>query len=164
MAGDGRNNPVPQPNHWVGDPEATDAMAFLNAQFPVGSAGTSFVYAFGGWSAPRRPGPRLLPPRPAGAELAADLPARLPAHDPDRRHRRRGHPRRARRDGGLVLGPVRDLRREQHGLQHRGQLNTSLGPNVPPNHSEFYAGSIAADQLVANADVSRRSTWASRAR
>ena len=39
-----------QPNHWVGDSEARDVLAFLNAQFPIGAAGTSFAYAFGGWS------------------------------------------------------------------------------------------------------------------
>ena len=34
-------------------------------------------------------------------------------------------------------------------------LNTSLGPTVPPNQTEFYAGGLAFNQLVANADVSR---------
>jgi iron complex outermembrane receptor protein len=48
QAGDAGNNPVPQPNHWVGDPETKDYLAFLNAQLPAGTS--SFVYAFGGWS------------------------------------------------------------------------------------------------------------------
>ena len=35
-------------------------------------------------------------------------------------------------------------------------LNTSLGPSIPPNQLEFYAGTIAANQFVANADLSRQ--------
>ncbi len=34
-------------------------------------------------------------------------------------------------------------------------LNVSLGPGVPPNKTEFDAGTLALDQFVANADVSR---------
>ncbi len=35
-------------------------------------------------------------------------------------------------------------------------LNTSLGPSIPPNQLEFYAGTIKANQFVANADLSRQ--------
>ena len=35
-------------------------------------------------------------------------------------------------------------------------LNVSLGPSIPPNQDEFFAGTIAADQFVANADLSRQ--------
>ena len=34
-------------------------------------------------------------------------------------------------------------------------LNTSLGPNIPPNQTEFYAGSLENSQFVANLDVTR---------
>jgi iron complex outermembrane receptor protein len=34
-------------------------------------------------------------------------------------------------------------------------LNTSLGPNVPPNQTAFYAGSLVFNQLLANVDVRR---------
>ena len=31
----------------------------------------------------------------------------------------------------------------------------SLGPTMPPNHTDFYSGALAFDQLVVNADLSR---------
>jgi iron complex outermembrane receptor protein len=34
-------------------------------------------------------------------------------------------------------------------------LNVSLGPTIPPNHTDFYSGALAFDQFVANVDVSR---------
>ena len=35
-------------------------------------------------------------------------------------------------------------------------LNVSLGPAIPPNHTDFYSGAVAFNQFVANADASRR--------
>jgi iron complex outermembrane receptor protein len=35
-------------------------------------------------------------------------------------------------------------------------LNASLGPQIPPNKTEFYAGSFVADAFLANLDVSRK--------
>src|SRR5262249_17155737 len=37
----------------------------------------------------------------------------------------------------------------------RNSLNVSLGPNIPPNQTSFYAGSLADRQYTANVDVSR---------
>lgn len=45
-----KNNPVPQPNHHWGDGLAKDALGFLNARFPLNAAGSSELYAFGGYS------------------------------------------------------------------------------------------------------------------
>jgi iron complex outermembrane receptor protein len=45
-----KNNPVPQPNHHWGDGLAKDALAFVNARFPLNPAGSSELYAFGGYS------------------------------------------------------------------------------------------------------------------
>ncbi|MGH7562217.1 MAG: TonB-dependent receptor [Gemmatimonadales bacterium] len=45
-----KNNPVPQPNHHWGDGLAKDALGFVNARFPLNPAGTSELYAFGGYS------------------------------------------------------------------------------------------------------------------
>ena len=39
-------------------------------------------------------------------------------------------------------------------------LNASLGPRIPPNQTEFYAGSFVFDQWVANVDVTRPVRWA----
>ena len=45
-----KNNPVPQPNHHWGDGLAKDALGFVNARFPLNPAGSSELYAFGGYS------------------------------------------------------------------------------------------------------------------
>ena len=48
-AGDAGKNAVPQPSHWVGDPETTDYLT-LRQRAVARWATTSFVYAFGGYS------------------------------------------------------------------------------------------------------------------
>jgi iron complex outermembrane recepter protein len=45
-----KNNPVPQPNHHWGDGLERDALAWGNFRMPVNEAGSSEVYAFGGYS------------------------------------------------------------------------------------------------------------------
>ena len=45
-----KNNPVPQPNHHWGDGLAKDALGFVNAHFPLNPAGSSELYAFGGYT------------------------------------------------------------------------------------------------------------------
>jgi iron complex outermembrane receptor protein len=45
-----KNNPVEQPNHHWGDGLEKDALTFANFRMPVNTAGTSEVYAFGGYS------------------------------------------------------------------------------------------------------------------
>ena len=45
-----KNNPVPQPNHHWGDGLERDALAWSNFRMPVNEAGSSEVYAFGGYS------------------------------------------------------------------------------------------------------------------
>jgi len=45
-----KNNDVAQPNHHWGDGMSSDALAFLNAKFPLNASGSSELYAFGGYS------------------------------------------------------------------------------------------------------------------
>ena len=45
-----KNNPVPQPNHHWGDGLEKDVLTFANFRMPVNAAGSSEVYAFGGYS------------------------------------------------------------------------------------------------------------------
>jgi len=45
-----KRNPVDQPNHHWGDGEETDIMTFANLRLPLNDAGTTEVYAFGGYS------------------------------------------------------------------------------------------------------------------
>lgn len=45
-----KRNPVEQPNHHWGDGEETDIMTFANLRMPMNDAGTTEIYAFGGFS------------------------------------------------------------------------------------------------------------------
>jgi iron complex outermembrane recepter protein len=45
-----KRNPVDQPNHHWGDGEETDVMTFANLRMPMNDAGTTEIYAFGGFS------------------------------------------------------------------------------------------------------------------
>jgi iron complex outermembrane receptor protein len=155
-AGDRLDNPVAQPNHWVGDPEARDVIGFLNAQFPIGGSGSSFVYAFGGWS--RRDA--LAPGFFRRALEAGTQPAIYPL----------GYLPKIETDTGDAAGTlgVRGVRsdwywdlsatygRNTMGFNIVDTLNVSLGPTIPPNALEFYAGQLAASQFTANADLSRQ--------
>lgn len=154
-SGDGGNNAVEQPNHWVGDPEARDVLAFVNAQFPINKDETSFVYAFGGWSNRDATAPgfyrRALDARNHPSIYPLGF---LPLIDTDVS------------DASASIG-VRGIRSEWYwdlsanfggnsmDFNIRDTLNASLGPNIPPNHTEFYAGTYKARQFVANADLSR---------
>ena len=73
VAGDAGNNAVAQPNTTGATPTRRTCMTFVNASFPLGAAGSDVVYALRRLQPARRLARRLLPPRPAGAELAADL-------------------------------------------------------------------------------------------
>jgi iron complex outermembrane receptor protein len=156
IAGDANNNVVPQPNmHW-GDSEEKDFMTFLNGQVPLNSSETTFAYGFGGWS--RRTGSH-------GGNYRRGIDANnwkqiypigfLPLIEP------------RIIDASGTLG-VRGARGEwfwdlsaQYGHNRldydvANSLNASLGPEVPPNHFDFYAGGLAFNQIVTNLDLSRK--------
>jgi iron complex outermembrane receptor protein len=156
QAGDAGNNAVPQPSHWIGDPEAQDYLTFLNAQIPVGASESTFVYAFGGWSyrdatAPgfyRRPlqvaqtWPQIYP--------LGFLPLiQTPVSDGAGTLGVRGTKSQWYWDASLQYG------RNGMDFNIQNTLNASLGPNIPPNKTEFYAGKYTADQFLANLDFSR---------
>ncbi len=155
-AGDALNNPVPQPNvHW-GDSEEWNLLTSLNALVPLNASGTTSFYAFGGWS--RREGVHGGNYRRAidtGTWPQIYPLGFLPLIEPDNV------------DASGVLG----VRGEKSlwfwdfsaGYGHNrldytitNSLNVSLGPAIPPNKTEFYAGAIAFDQFVANFDLTRQ--------
>ena len=154
-AGDAGNNTVPQPNHWVGDPEARDLMGFLNAQFPIGTTNSSFVDAFGGWSNRDALAPGFYRRGLQAQNWPQIYPLGfLPKIETDVT------------DAAGTLG-VRGIKSDwywdlsaTYGANSMDfnivdTLNTSLGPNVPPNKFEFYAGTYRSTQFVGNADLSR---------
>ena len=154
VPGDAGRNAVAQPNHWVGDPEADDYLTFVNAQLPAGES--TFVYAFGGWSFRDATAPGFYR---RTLQFTQTWPQIYPI----------GFLpliRTSVTDGSGTLG-VRGTKSQWYwdlSLQYgrnamdfniENTLNASLGPAVPPNKTEFYAGTFVADQLLANLDLSR---------
>ena len=156
VAGDGGRNGVTQPNYRWGDADTRDLMTFANAEMPLGQGGTNSLYAFGGVS--RRTASsggffrRSLQPTnwPSIYPLGY-----LPLIEPDIL------------DSSVTMG-TRGVRSKwffdlsaQYGhnsfdFNVSNSLNVSLGPAVPPNQTEFYAGSLVFDQWLGNLDVSRQ--------
>jgi iron complex outermembrane receptor protein len=147
--------PPAQPNHRWGDGDTNDTMVFANGEFPLNAAKNQSVYLFGGVS-------RRLGNSAGFFRLAGD--ARnwkqvypqgfLPLIEPDV-------------VDGSVTGGLRGAARgwaydaslewghNSFDFHVTNSLNASLGPSIPPNQTEFYAGSFAFDQWVSNLDISR---------
>jgi iron complex outermembrane receptor protein len=155
VAGDAGNNTVPQPNHRWGDPDTRDLMTFVNVNVPLDTAQTRFVYAFGGFSRREansagfyrraldvRNWPQIYPLgflpeiQPTVLDISGTGGVR-----------------------GGFRGWAWDVSGE-YGYNNfdftiGNTLNVSLGPTIPPNKTEFDAGSLALGQFVANVDISR---------
>jgi len=153
--GDAGNNAVPQPNHHWGDSDARDIMGFLNANIPINDSGTTSFYGFGGWS--RRDGshggfyrlamndrnwPQIYPLgflpiiEPKVVDYSATAGVR-----------------------GVMSGLFWDVS-AQYGHNRfdfniTNTLNTSLGPTIPPNKTEFYSGSLEFNHFLTNLDLTR---------
>jgi iron complex outermembrane receptor protein len=147
----------PQPNiHW-GDSEEKNGLLFVNFEQPLTAWESAAVYAFGGWS--RRTGshggnyrrridagniPQIYPngflpliePVNVDASLAGGV---------------RGT---AAGTWFWDVSGVYGHNRLDYDVAN--SLNVSLGPAIPPNQTEFYAGAIAFNQLVLNADARRQ--------
>ncbi len=154
-AGDAGNNPVAQPNtHW-GDAYERDLMSLVNLNVPVSEDGKQVVYAFGTWN---------LRHGSAGGNYRRALDSSdwpqiypngfLPLIEP-------------RISDQALNGGVRgelaswfyDLSagygRDKMAFYVRHSLNASLGPNMPPNQTAFYAGTLGNHLYTTNLDLSR---------
>jgi iron complex outermembrane receptor protein len=153
--GDAGNNAIEQPNtHW-GDSYMRDAMLFANFNIPITDDGKQILYAFGGYSV--RHGSHggnyrraidannwrqiyplgflpLIEPRVADRSLTAGA---------------RGELLRWFYDLSAGYG------RNKYEFFVADSLNASLGPNIPPNQTRFYAGALGDEQVTVNLDVSR---------
>ncbi|MCB1035457.1 MAG: TonB-dependent receptor, partial [Acidobacteria bacterium] len=151
----GSVNPVPMPNHHWGDSEASDAMLFLNLAAPLDAAQNTWFYAFGGYS--EREGSH-------GGFYRRALDARnqpdiypdgfLPLIEPSVVDYSLTSGAR-----GTAAGWYWDLS-TQYGYNSfdfniTNSLNTSLGPDIPPNQTSFDSGGLRFDQWVTNLDFSR---------
>jgi iron complex outermembrane receptor protein len=155
VAGDAGSNPVAEPNHRWGDPDTRDTMTFVNASVPLNAAGTRSIYAFGGYS--RREASsagfyrRALDARnwpqiyPLGF-LPLIEPTVLDASGTAGVRGARG---KWNYDFSGEYG------RNSFAFSVGDSLNVSLGPTLPPNDTNFDAGTLELNQFVGNADISR---------
>jgi iron complex outermembrane receptor protein len=151
----GSVNPVPQPNHHWGDSKAEDAMLFFNGDKPLNANGTVSFYTFGGVS--RREGSH-------GGFFRRALQAQnhpqiypdgfLPLIEPEvTDYSFVGGVHGAA--GDWFWDASLDYGRNKFQFNVSDSLNTSLGPNIPPNQTSFDCGALGLDQWVANLDFSR---------
>jgi iron complex outermembrane receptor protein len=153
--GDAGNNPVPQPNtHW-GDAYERDLMSLLNLNVPFSEDGKQIAYAFGSYDL--RHGlhggnyrralqvenwPQIYPlgflpliePRITDQALNGGV---------------RGELATWFYDASAGYG------RNKFNFYVTHSLNASLGPNIPPNQTSFYAGSLGDRLYTANVDLSK---------
>ena len=153
--GDALNNSVSQPNtHW-GDSYERDLMSLVNLNIPISADGKQIVYGFGTYGVRHgshggnyRRGmettnwPQIYPlgflpliePRVADQALTAGV-------------------------RGEVATWFYDLSagygRNKFDFHVTDSLNVSLGPNIPPNQTSFYAGSLADRLYTTNLDISK---------
>ncbi len=154
-AGDAGSNAVEQPNHRWGDPDTRDFMSFLNFDMPLDAGDTRYLYAFGGYSRRTansagfyrraldvRNWPQIYPLgflpeiQPTVIDASGTLGVRGAA-------------------GKWFWDASAQFGHNSFAFTIGNSLNTSLGPTVPPNQTEFDAGALELDQAVANVDLSR---------
>jgi len=155
VAGDAGSNAVAEPNHRWGDPDTRDVMTFLNANVPLNSQETRFLYGFAGYSRrtansagfyrralDARNWPQIYPlgflpviePTVVDASGTAGV---------------RGLYSKWTYDASGEYG------HNSFGFTIGDTLNVSLGPSMPPNKTQFDGGTLELNQFVGNIDVSR---------
>ncbi|HET7705561.1 MAG TPA: TonB-dependent receptor [Thermoanaerobaculia bacterium] len=156
VPGDAGNNAVEQPNHHWGDSYMRDWMVFANLNLPLTEDGRQIAYAFGGYSnrhgshggffrraLDARNHPQIYPlgflpliePRVVDDSLTGGVRGQMATWFYD-----------------LSLG----YGHNDFEFYVTDSLNASLGPNIPPNQTKFYAGALADDQFTTNFDLSRQ--------
>jgi iron complex outermembrane receptor protein len=155
VAGDAGSNAVAEPNHRWGDPDTRDVMTFLNAVLPLNSAETRSLYAFGGYSRraansagfyrralDARNWPQIYP--------LGFLPLIEPTVvDTSGTAGVRGVLKKWNYDASGQYG------HNSFAFTIGDTLNVSLGPTLPPNQTQFDAGTLELNQFVGNVDLSR---------
>jgi iron complex outermembrane receptor protein len=156
VPGDAGNNPVRQPNTHYGDSEEQDIIGFLNGNFPINDDGTTSFYVFGGAS--RRDGVH-------GGNYRRAIQVQnwpqiyplgfLPLIEPEIVDYSGTAGIRGVAAGSWFWDLSAQYGHDKFDFNITNSLNTSLGPNIPPNQTEFYAGALEFNQFVSNLDVTR---------
>jgi iron complex outermembrane recepter protein len=156
VVGDAGHNAVPQPNtHW-GDAEEKDLMGWVNGSLPLNADATTNFYVFGGAS--RREGVH-------GGNYRRAIQAQnwpqiypigfLPLIEPTIVDYSGTAGVRGVAAGAWFWDVSAQYGHDKFDFDITHSLNTSLGPDMPPNKANFYAGSLEFNQFIANADVTR---------
>jgi iron complex outermembrane receptor protein len=170
-----KNNAVPQPNHHWGDGLAEDALGFLNARFPINAAGTSEVFAFGGYSFRQGTGNGFRRQGISGRNWPQIYPlGYLPEFAPDVIDASGAAGLRGTTASGWAwdLGGAWGYNSFDYNL--RNTMNVSLGPCLTtacapgldgifgnaddpgiPNKTSIFAGTLKLDELTLSANASR---------
>ncbi len=155
-AGDAGNNPVEQPSYHWGDAEERDILGFVNGSVPLNDDGSTNFYLFGGAS--RRDGIH-------GGNYRRALQAQnwpsiyplgfLPLIEPKIVDYSGTAGVRGVLGGKWFWDLSAQYGHDRFDFNITHSLNTSLGPNIPPNQTEFYAGSLVFNQFIGNLDLTR---------
>jgi iron complex outermembrane receptor protein len=156
VPGDAGNNPVRQPNTHYGDAEVQDIIGFVNGSFPINDDGTTSFYVFGGAS--RRDGVH-------GGNYRRAIQVQnwpqiyplgfLPLIEPDIVDYSGTAGIRGVAAGTWFWDLSAQYGHDEIDFNITNSLNVSLGPTIPPNQKNFYAGSLENSQFVTNLDVTR---------
>ncbi|HEV8231491.1 MAG TPA: TonB-dependent receptor [Thermoanaerobaculia bacterium] len=156
VAGDGGNNAVKQPNtHW-GDAEEKDIMGWVNGSVPLNDDASTSFYVFGGAS--RRDGVH-------GGNYRRAIQSQnwpqiyplgfLPLIEPEIVDYSGTVGVRGIISGAWFWDLSAQYGHDRFDFDITHSLNTSLGPEIPPNKTNFYAGALEFNQFVSNLDVTR---------
>ena len=156
VTGDGGNNAVKQPNtHW-GDAEEQDIFGWVNGSVPVNDDASTSFYLFGGAS--RRDGVH-------GGNYRRAIQAQnwpqiyplgfLPLIEPKIVDYSGTVGLRGVVSGAWFWDVSAQYGHDKFDFDITHTLNTSLGPDIPPNKTSFYAGALEFNQFIANLDVTR---------
>ena len=168
-----KRNPVPQPNHHWGDGLEKDYLSLANFRLPLNDSGTRQLYSFGGYSLRRGNGNGYRRYEDSERNWPAIYPiGYLPEFRPDVRDFSAAGGYLALMRGWMVdVGASYGHNDFEYNL--RNTLNVSLGPSLTaatapgpdgifgnsddpgiPNQTEFFAGKMKRDELVAGINAS----------
>lgn len=148
----GSRDPVPQPNHHWGDAETEDIMAFFNGSFPLGSAGSTSFYTFGGASRREGSAGGFFRRANENRNIPSIYPnGFLPLIEPEVTDISAAFGVRGAR-GDWFWDVSTEYGDNEFQFNVSNSLNVSLGPT---SQTSFDAGALGFDQWVTNLDLSR---------
>jgi iron complex outermembrane receptor protein len=156
MAGDAGNNPVKQPSYHWGDAEERDIMGWVNGSIPLNDDASTSFYVFGGASR----GDGIHGGNYRRALQAQNWPqiyplGFLPLIEPKIVDYSGTVGVRGVVSGAWFWDVSAQYGHDKFDFNVTHSLNTSLGPDIPPNKTNFYAGALEFNQFVSNLDVTR---------